>query len=812
MTKCLMMMSFNLFLNCEMLFLLHFYRELYGVTEQDRIYVSSPPTFDPFMVDICLALNYGASLVMVDHKLRFNAKRLLNILFPTGQQSNVTIMQITPSLFMRWALDDIKRRVFSTTSLLRIMAFGGEPFPVTNSLRKWTNWEDDPMIRIFNLYGLTEMSCWAAVYEITKNDILENRKIPIGQPIDRHTAFQVNDDGELLLKSFVRKCVQPQFTDAQIIDSQFELILHTGDLVYIENGAFYFTSRTNSVIKFYGQKINLGDIEQYAQNVDNVEDVVCIHDENHNSIVLFVRTQDDVNFIKEQIEKALRSVSVHVKIYCVSEFPLTTHGKVCKYDLLNSTIVNKTGKELQSIQSKFLQLINESLGTVIQASGTWESQLSEKKTKMECDLSFIQLGGTSLKAIQIVNELETMTSQSNAHLLTMLLDEQMSIRKILSDFNERNAVIQSQSLDSIQIIPEIRPRWKINMEKCIDATPTVCILRDGEVVISVGSHSKLLYNISILNGEILSKLMLPDRIESQVIQMDDFGIVGCYDGHLYCFDIRTGILKWQFDSGGMIKCRALLINSSVLFGNYNELHNFWHLNAIDGSLKWSLKIGTKSIYANPVKLNDENCLVCSLDGMVARLNCLTAQIVWSFDSKAPIFSTPTVLQNSLHETQIVLAAVNGTIFCLTIDGDSIWSYQIDGNLFSSIEYFPSSVDKNCTNLIFGSQNRYLYCLKIGKESSCAEVWHILSSASIRSSVVFIQREPNLLAAIFSSDGVVKVINCDNGKLIRQRRINGDVFSTPILHNGRLFVGSRNNFLYCIDLDDLTGSSPFLDRS
>lgn len=776
------------------------------MTQQDTIFVSSPPTFDPFMVDICLALHYGASLVMVNHKLRIDAKTLLDILFPIGQQSNVTIIQMTPSIFMRWTLDDIRQRVFSSSSILRILAFGGEPFPVTNTLRKWTNWEHDSMIRIFNLYGLTEMSCWAAVYEITKDDISKNRKIPIGQPIDRYTAFEMNDNGELLVKSFIRKCFQPQFTDAQVIDNKFELILHTGDLVLIENSAFYFTSRKNSVIKFYGQKINLSDIENYAKNVDTVEDVVCIHDENQNSIVLFVKTQEDVNLIKERISKAIRSINVLVKIQCVTEFPLTTHGKVCKNDLLNSTIVNEAGKELQS---KFLQLINESLGTVIHAVGTSEPNQSGKKSKTECDLSFIQLGGSSLKAIQIVNELETITSQSNPRLLTMLLDEQMSIRQIHSELTEKNVEIQSVD-NSIQIIPEIRPRWKINMEKCIDATPTVCILSDGEVVVSVGSHSKLLYNISISNGEILSKLMLPDRIESQVTQMNDNGIVGCYDGNLYCFEIRTGVLKWQFNSDGMIKCRALLIESSVLFGNYNESHNFWHLDATNGTLKWRLRIGTKSIYANPVKVNEENCVVCSLDGLVARVNCSTAQIIWSFDSKAPIFSAPTVLQNGLQKTQIILGAVNGTISCLTIDGEPVWSFQIDGNLFSSIEQFPSLMKKGYTNLIFGSQNRFLYCLEMGTKSSCAEAWRILTSAPIRSSVVFLQREPNLLAAIFSSDGVVKVINCDNGKLIRQRRINGDVFSTPVIHNELLFVGSRNNSLYCIDLNDLSGNGLFLD--
>lgn len=760
------------------------------------------------MVDICLALHYGASLIMCDHKLRCDARKLLDILFPRGEMSKVTIMQTTPSLFMRWPTNDIKHRVFSSHSQLRILAFGGEKFPAASTLYTWKDWESGLTIRIYNLYGLTEMSCWASVYEITRNDISATRKIPIGQPIDTYTTFEVSADGELLLKSTIRKCFQPQLTDTQVIDDGFEFILHTGDLVHMENDAFYFTSRTNAVIKFYGQKINLSDIEMCTKNVSNVDDVICVHDEKHHSIALFVKTNEDFDYVKGEVLKSLKKISVAVNVHCVSQFPLTAHGKVCKSNLLNSLILNDNEK---SIQLTFQKLVNESIGTEIHLLDKFESVKSQKKLKTECDSSFIHLGGSSLKAIQIVDEFERITSQPNSYLLPMLLDERVSIRDILSRLRVEEEEIQnlviSKSHDTEtntgRIIPEIVPRWRIDMEKCIDATPTVCTLKDGEIIVSVGSHSKLLYNISVANGKIVSKLELPDRIESQVVQNGDYGIVGCYDGCLYCFEIRTGVMKWVFNSGAMIKCRVLLTTLSVLFGNYNESSNLWCLNAADGALLWSKKIGMKSIYANPVKMNDESCIICSLDGTVALVNHLTAKIVWTFDSKAPIFSTPTVFQNSHDQFHIIIAAVNGTIYNLNSAGVSIATYQIDGNVFSSFEHFSSSADGKCINFLFGSQNRYLYRIEIDETNNFKEVWRVKTAAPIRSIPIFIKREPQLCAAIFSSDGVVKIINCDNGQLIGQSKINGDVFSTPVIYNGQVFVGSRNNFLYCIDLNDLT---------
>lgn len=124
------------------------------------------------------------------------------------------------------------------------------------------------------------------------------------------------------------------------------------------------------------------------------------------------------------------------------------------------------------------------------------------------------------------------------------------------------------------------PVWHCNLDKCIDAAPTVCNLPGFGVLISCGSHSRRLVNVCSTGGLIISELLLPNRIESQVSQhQGNLGLVGCYDGQLYCFELRTGTVRWQFDSGDMIKCRALVMQSTIIFGNYGAGHNLWGLCA-----------------------------------------------------------------------------------------------------------------------------------------------------------------------------------------------------------------------------------------
>lgn len=54
--------------------------------------------------------------------------------------------------------------MLSPNTSLRVLALGGEAFPVLNLLKSWKHKENKT--RIFNLYGITEVSSWATCYEI----------------------------------------------------------------------------------------------------------------------------------------------------------------------------------------------------------------------------------------------------------------------------------------------------------------------------------------------------------------------------------------------------------------------------------------------------------------------------------------------------------------------------------------------------------------------------------------------------------------------------------------------------------------------
>lgn len=765
------------------------------------------------MLDIALTWSHGATLLTVGQSVRLAPRQLLDSLFPRGERSKCSIMQTTPSLFMRWTCDEIAERVLSPASSLRILALGGEAFPAIDTIEQWQNWNDGHRKRIFNLYGLTEMSCWASAYEVTSDDVNLKRPTPVGKPLDDLTRFELKSDGELLLKTNIRKCFQSVISDADVLNHCTEFTLHTGDLFdkRADNELIY-KCRTNAVVKVFGRKVDLSHVERIAGTVEGVCQACAVHEMRRHIVVIFVVANDpaETEEIENGIKNALRAKGVDVicEVVGIERMPLSAHGKISKSKLLeffHSRLA--IGEGSASSSNAFLRLLNESLGSSVTRAEIGEIERSAKRLKTSIDSSFLALGGTSLKAMHILNELEERFCTQFPSLLTLMLDEAVSIGEIVDEL-EKSQNRPSENCSSNIVIEKAaadhREIWSIDMKKCIDATAS--ILHSSETtIVSVGSHSKLLYNVRASDGVLISSIELPSRIESQVSQFDEVrAMVGCYDGFLYCFNIFTGEICWKFNSRGMIKCKVLKVNELAIFGNYSEGDNLWCISAAGGVLHWSKRIGSKSIYSNPIRLNENGTdfIVCTLDGIASRLDAIDGSVKWTIVIGVPIFSTP-LLINTQKKDFIILAAVNGRISCWDGEKNPIWSHEIDGNLFSSFDRCVNSEQKTVFDVIFGSHNHHLYCLVFDTETEmCSERWKCKTAAPIRATPRFHEFRNEKCILCCATNGDVNIVSCNSGMVCGRFTIDGEIFSTPAIDGDLAFIGSRNNSLYCFDLNEI----------
>ncbi|XP_055381999.1 beta-alanine-activating enzyme [Condylostylus longicornis] len=776
---------------------------IYNIKSTDVIIPTSPPTFDPFILDIFLGLNNGASLLFTSnivHDISIYFQDIFN-----KNQLGASVMQITPSVFQTFSENTVKFLLFENSSL-RILTFGGEPFPHLKYFRNPNgNLKKSPKIKIFNIYGITEVSCWATLHEV--NDMNDPFKIPIGKVMDPDTILEVrkcnsivctNDKsfGELHIGSKTRKCLIEDENEIEIFEPEKIIFRSTGDIVENLNGEMYYRGRINSIIKRFGHNIDTSVIENKFLEESTIRSVCCIFDETKHELLVFLIAKQ--NFNPQICLNKLKIVEKPNTIVLSDEFPVNQNGKIAKDVLLrkyrsktdsfrNFSVLNTFDVVIKHI-SNISKISSEFLVNLLKCKKT-----ANKKLKTVLNSSFLSLGGTSIDILNLVSEIETLQQRSlDPKIMEMLFDNNCPVSEILNYIENLNESPLQESESEIIEDYSIQTNflWKFDTKKCIDASPTF-----HNNYITVGSHSHMLANLNYKSGDIISVLTLPDRIESQVTfyrETDyDHGIVGCYDGYLYKFDPANGLLINKFYSRGMIKSKCLVIEEFVIFGNYGEKENLFCLNRKDLSLKWSLRLGSKGILSSPIKVEENLILVCTLDGTVSSFDIESGEQQWFIKYANPIFSTSTYI-NELNV--ILLSEVNGMLHLLSKEGLEQSSFKADGNIFSSFEI--QKLD-NQIFAYFGCYDCNVYCAKI-QQDSIEIIKKIKLQSSIYSTPKSISINDTYFIVSCSSLGIINILDIKLEKVIKKLKLNGEIFSSPLFVDDKLYIGCRDNHLYCIE--------------
>lgn len=542
-------------------------KDLFQISSSDNIYVNSPPTFDPFIVDLFLALASGASLIMTGNNLRLSKEKLLEILF-VDKEIGATFTQITPALLLRFGDENVQKQILSEESTLNTLVLGGDVFPEKLLDFNFNN------KNIYNIFGITEISCWSTVLKIEKN-----KEISLGSTIDDETQLEVRSKGvvinegigELFIGSKTRIC-QIDDEASSILKSNEIVFRSTGDLVEkTKENVFFYRGRTNNLIKRMGIRTSLSKIQEISKRFEGVLETSCILVEN--KLILFYLSKNDKN--EENfwrfLNQNLKNHEIPDELIKLDELPLSCHGKVSKIKLIEIFNSSKIVSENNLIKM-FLEEIKKITGSLDLNEEVFNEN---KRRKTYLNSAFTHLGGTSIKALNLVTALENKHG-SLPELMEMLLNETKTILEILDYlkcFKNLNST-SNQRLSSTKLF-EINLESKIDLKKCIDSNPTLTKINERNII-SIGSHSSLLINFDCKTNEIISRLNLSDRIECQVSTFGmKFGIVGTYDGFLYCFDIISGLIKWKFNCCGMIKARSLIIEEKgfVIVGSYSDEDN-----------------------------------------------------------------------------------------------------------------------------------------------------------------------------------------------------------------------------------------------
>ncbi|CAL7937072.1 unnamed protein product [Xylocopa violacea] len=675
--------------------------KILAITKHDKISQFTNFTFDPSLIEIFLALSNAATLFMVSQSLKKNPRRLLN----EAYSNQITILQITPSVFIyNWTAECLRTSILSNNTSLRIILFGGEPFPKLELLSEMKQPYNDT--KIYNIYGITEISCWASISEITITNGQFNVHY-LGQPLS-HTIFQVrnkrgeiitNGTGCLYIGSNQRICV---VNDEVLEELELPVFRDSGDVVVIdEEGRIFYRGRKNSVIKRFGNKVDLRKLEEFVLQIDFVKSCYILWDDSCHQLHLCFSTKENVKNdqnlnidIMEHLHE-LDPLYRPDKIHFLEHVEFTSSGKVSLEFLKEHYMQDQVRKgilndiDLQKIEIDFKSI--------------W-------KNNLQCENDgFVKLGGTSIIALQMSNTISEMMNIEFPELIGMLLmnatvDECVSyINGIISsndrerstnarsyfnnaksnpltttiaiDYTEssKESAAEKQNCVSTTLTNKIyvcewykcrgqtygntlsmNKKHKLkydkiskvtvlnahDLKKCVDASPTLFRYSDGKTYATVGSHSGFVLTFELEEkSKSTFRIKLPDRIEASVLVLENFrGVVGCYDGKVYCFHLKTGTIIWTHQTKDVVKCSAIFCKKkeTIILGSYDSY--IYCLSAKDGSEVWKFKSGNGSISASGcLHFPSDTVLFGTLNGLCLALQQSSGKVTWKHKLSINLF-------------------------------------------------------------------------------------------------------------------------------------------------------------------------------
>uniref|UniRef100_A0A0K0E2M9 AMP-binding domain-containing protein n=1 Tax=Strongyloides stercoralis TaxID=6248 RepID=A0A0K0E2M9_STRER len=756
-----------------------FYENL-KLTNDNVIICSTSFSFDPSIIELFLPIIYGCKLILVQDNCRRQPSSLCDVII----NEKVTFFQTTPS-FLKLLSKNYLLKILSSN--VKYLLIGGEEFPYyyLKNIIMSTNYVPNNSLKIYNVYGITEVSCWAMIKEI-KLESLINPKLfftnykGITEMFGRllsSTSIQITSSGKILIGGYRQ---------------------YSGDLFV--NGVFIGRKKNNGMLRNY-------EIENFCYSKwIEIENCKLVYGDN-DFCVLFIKINSDDDKIFNEIKKCIYNESKKdflpndiVKLNDV--WPINKNGKIDENELLNWYKKNlKLNLSFLSGNSSYLSM------------------------------TLREMGMDSFKAIEINYHIQSLYPAKFPFFLQYLLNPITTVKSLLqflkyhkinfsleekiSHDNRTKNLLNNYTISFNKLSLNIL--WTINMKKCIDSNVIIfneChnefynkdihYVKDNFKTIElamVGSHSGLFVLVDIKSGNIVYKYEAEGRIEGTCsdvfIYKNDVKklyivAVPTYAGEIILIDIKELKLIKVFKIEAIIKCKPVFTNNNYLWiAGYDKTIYIININ----------KLKIEKLYnidglplAEPLII-DNKIIFSLLSGSIYCFNTNDMILIWKITKLGyPLFSKPTLL-NIKWEQYFIITSPEGFISIFDVnEGKKICQFKINEEIFDS-----ALIDNE--KILVSSKNGNIYIFKfINNEISLIEKKPILNGLNVVKNI-----KP--LKEIFigvTTNGKIWFINKDLNEKKCIYNANAEIFSFPAFimkeNDEIIFIfGARDNLLRCICL-------------
>ncbi len=263
--------------------------------------------------------------------------------------------------------------------------------------------------------------------------------------------------------------------------------------------------------------------------------------------------------------------------------------------------------------------------------------------------------------------------------------------------------------------------------------------------------------------------------------------VGDDAGTVHALELATGKVTWTFKTEGSIEATPLVLDGVVFLGSSDA--NLYALDAATGALKWKYETGDKILGgANHAKAPDGKAtwlLIGSYDSNLHCIDAATGKAVWTHQTDNYINGTPALLPTG----EVLFGGCDSFIHVLALaDGKELRQIESDAYIASSVAIADGiGYVGNYGNIVLAIDPKAGSVLWKYRDRN----FPYFSSAAVTADRVFLG----------SRDKRLHCIDRPSGKSVWTFQTRGEVESSPVVCGDALVVGSGDGRLYCITLAD-----------
>ncbi|MDG1300575.1 MAG: PQQ-binding-like beta-propeller repeat protein, partial [Opitutae bacterium] len=330
----------------------------------------------------------------------------------------------------------------------------------------------------------------------------------------------------------------------------------------------------------------------------------------------------------------------------------------------------------------------------------------------------------------------------------------------------------------------------------IYGSPAIC-QNFNRLICADADNEKRLWDFNV--GDI-------DALAEPVVT-DDRVLQGTTEGYLYALNLSgppPERIAWKFHADGAIHSTVSRHKGRVYFGSNGGI--VYALDENDGSLIWSKRVGqveprTRKQFSVPL-VHDGRIYIGSADRSAYCLDATDGHILWQAEMTDWIRAKPAIASEGL-----LVAAVDGTLTCLGIDGGLKWRKDISTHpIYADLVTAGDSVLVNDSDLWLrriSAGGDVLWKRSLLQAFEDEEGRRIFTD--VLSGGTYYQSKPTAVKGkVFFGmpSGFLVAADADTGKELWKFEMGGAISVAPAVADGRVFVGQQGGerFFYCVDAE------------